>query len=370
MACKLWLDRMGGRRAPEARWTLRKPINPAPTRPIGRVNSPPRRIAPKTNWPGESPPLTLLPPRSGARGGVVGAGSEAPPGSTPSGPPEGQIRVREAPVEPVPELDPEDPFGGIAVEAPGRPIRFPETLPIYVDSREPDVFLRILQARGIPAQVVTLEDEDFLIGDVHVTRKSTPDLFASLESGHFHDEIARLLLHAHKIHAVVEDSIQLRPKYVPLLQPTIDSFDEKIPVKHTTGPEDTVDFLIRIRKRIIEGRYAASRRRPVIYGQSSPVITTFATFPGIGPELAERMAEVWPSIDALDRDIRETHEFRKGKEDEMELLADGVVRVVRRRWPSKKAWRESKWNSKVAGIGEPTAEIVEAYVLDGVVVPR
>jgi ERCC4-type nuclease len=244
-------------------------------------------------------------------------------------------------------------FEGLATELATPPVRWPEDTPIFVDSREPDDegnnIAKWLREHRVPVEVRQLEDEDYLIGDVHFTRKTYSDMMGSLESGHLQDELARLLTHNRKCVFILEKGALNRRGaflYGRLLQAR-DAFNEGIPIKDTADTQGTVDYLLRVRRRIIAGKFAAVRRKPVVYGNVSDLATMYSTLPGIGTTIAEELAEKYPTPEGLVAAIRRTYEFNPKKHK------------------TKVKWREKRWDAGVRGIGEDRAEAVAAAVLDG-----
>jgi ERCC4-type nuclease len=244
----------------------------------------------------------------------------------------------------------EDLFRGLAVEVEEPPRKWPETTPIIVDSREPDEAVNWLKThRGVPVEVQQLEDEDYLIGDVHITRKTFSDFLGSLESGHFHDELTRLLLHNTKVKFILEKGILNRRGnflYGRLLE-AADSLNDAIPIKTTNGLDGTVDYLVKLRKRIIDGKFGVIRRRPVIYGHVNPFVTYYRSLPGVGTGIAEQLATRFKTPIQFADAIRDTYAYRKA------------------RWKTQKLWRTERWDHDIRGIGEERAEAIAAFILDG-----
>ncbi len=249
-------------------------------------------------------------------------------------------------------------FQGLARVSTERPARLPDNTPIIVDTREPPEiaqYLRNVLGKDL-VTVQQLEDEDYLISDVHISRKSQPDFIGSIQSGHIFDELSRLLTHATKVKLIVEKGPMIPgysrqmswgQLYAQMAQ-ALDSLNESIPVKITDGVSGTVDYLVRLRKRVIEGRFAAIRRPVVVYGSPSQVVAMYASIPGIGQTTAEEMAEKYPKPAELIDTIRKTYHYND------------------RKWKTKTKWREKRWDSGIRGVGEGRAESIAAFLLDGI----
>jgi ERCC4-type nuclease len=249
-------------------------------------------------------------------------------------------------------------FQGLARTSEERPPRLPDDTPVIVDDREPPEMAQYLRnVLGKELVVVQrLEDEDYLISDVHISRKSQPDFVGSIQTGHIFDELARLLTSATKVKLIVEKGpsvptgtrqMSWGQLYAQMAQ-ALDSLNESIPVKITDGVSGTIDYLVRLRKRVIEGRFATIRRPVVVYGSPSQVVAMYAAIPGIGQTTAEEIAEKYPKPAELIAAIRKTYHFNEKK------------------WKTKVAWREKRWDSGIRGVGEQRAESVAAFLLDGI----
>jgi ERCC4-type nuclease len=246
----------------------------------------------------------------------------------------------------------EDLFQGLARTSEERPPRLPDTTTIIVDTREPPEMAELLKRALGDAlvEVQELEDEDYLISDVHISRKTYNDFLSSLHSGHIFDELARLLTNAKKVKLIVEKSQLPRAgmaQYGMLLQ-TMDSLNESIPIKVTDGLSATVDYLVRLRRRVINGGFAAVRRPVVVYGAPSQMVAHYAAIPMIGQTTAEELAERYPTPVGLTDAIRKTYRYDEKK------------------YKSKTAWREKRWDAGIRGIGEQRAESIAAFLLDGI----
>ena len=246
----------------------------------------------------------------------------------------------------------EDLFQGLARTSDERPPRLPDDTPVIVDTREPPEIVRLLREALGDKLVVEqlLEDEDYLIGGVSFSRKTYPDFIGSLHSGHIFDELSRLLTHTTKAKLLIEKGPLNRggmAQYGMMLQ-SIDSLNESIPVKITDGMTGTVEYLVKMRLRIIKGNFAAIRRPVVVYGSPSQVVAMYAAIPGIGQTTAEEIAEKYPKPADLVAAIRKTYRYNENK------------------WKTKVAWRTKRWDSGVRGVGEQRAEAVAAFLLDGI----
>ena len=222
-----------------------------------------------------------------------------------------------------------------------------EDVTVFVDEREPKEILRYLEGKT-RYEVRMLQDEDYLIGDVHITRKQTLDLFRSLASGHVQDELNRLLLHSNNIVFISEHGPNVGWQQEAMLSGYLRHLNEIVPVFRTKSLEDTANLLLSIRKEVLEGTFAVSKRLPVVYGHVNPVVRLYMAFPGIGLKRAETLARVYPRPMELFLKINDTYEYKK------------------ERWKTMKKWREERWDSKVDGIGEDTVEKVASYLLDGI----
>lgn len=244
-------------------------------------------------------------------------------------------------------------FEGLGVVSDTPPPKWPETTPLIVDSREPEAMVNLLREHRSPVEVRQLEDEDYLIGDVHITRKTFPDLLGSLESGHLSDEMGRLLLHCKKVKMIVEKGPLNRRGgflYGRLLE-AVDALDEKIPIKFTQDMVGTADYLLKLRRRVLEGRFGTVRRYPVIYGHPSALVTYYASLPGVGTTIAEQLAERYKIPADLIQAIRRTYDYNEKK------------------YKTKKRWMELRWDAGIRGMGGMRAEQLAAFLLDGVEPP-
>jgi ERCC4-type nuclease len=249
------------------------------------------------------------------------------------------------------EVDPFRDLGAVTPNAtPPAPVPNP---PIIVDTREPKAIIEILQSKAaalkpVPEIIaVQLQEEDYVVGHVHITRKRTDDLLKSIYSGHLSDELARLLPVAAEVALVIENAPETDSEGLQRVAALRRSLNAVMTVERTENLEETADYLLWVRHKVIEGTYGVTKRRPVLIDHVNPVATAYLWMPGIGPDIAEALAEKYPKPDQLWQAMRDTYAFDKT------------------RWKTKKAWRAARWTAGIRGLGDDTAEQAEAANIDG-----
>ncbi|MDE1822279.1 MAG: ERCC4 domain-containing protein [Euryarchaeota archaeon] len=239
---------------------------------------------------------------------------------------------------------------GLATVAPDdwKPIALPPDSPVLVDSREPDAIAEILAAKGAYPVVQTLKDEDYVVAGVHVHRKTVTDLIHSSENNHLRDELSRLLPYTRDVHLIVEDSVQHKWTDLGRAKALCRRLNIYLPVTRTKDLEETAEALLWIRKMVVEGTYHVLGRRPVILNHNvPPVAEHYASLPGVGAKLAVLLAEKYPIPVQFYRAVEETYQYDP------------------KRWKTRRAWREARWDAGVEGIAEGKAGQVAAAVLMG-----
>jgi ERCC4-type nuclease len=255
--------------------------------------------------------------------------------------------MSEAEVDPMAEFFP----APIGVEGVPEPAVKPDSVTVFIDDREQYAaeMLDRLADIGVRGVIMRLENSDYIIRDIHITRKRWPDLLGSLESGHMHDELIRLTLSEHRVHLLIEGDANepLSGETMARLAVAADRLNESVPVTIiSTGMAGTAAWLKRMRDRVASGHYATLRRRPVIYGQATPLQTTLSTCK-LGAGTAAAVEDKFHTLAAFVLAVNDTATYDKA------------------RWKTRKAWREARWDADIKGIGEETAERVAGYVLDG-----
>ncbi|MDX2175476.1 MAG: ERCC4 domain-containing protein [Candidatus Sumerlaeia bacterium] len=185
-------------------------------------------------------------------------------------------------------------------------------VPVVVDHRERAGGMVDALAAALPAadlEVAQLEIGDVVVaGVVGVERKRTDDFCASLRDGRLFDQAARLSRAYRSTALLLEGDFTreaagamggaaLRGAIVSL------ELEWRIPILRTRDVEDSARYIVaiaeRMRARGIAARQDARPRREAPAQAASPVLAVLVNIPGVGIAKAEAVAERFPTLPAL-----------------------------------------------------------------------
>jgi len=221
------------------------------------------------------------------------------------------------------------------------------TIPIIVDSREPEDIVGLLKSMGADVRVEMMEDGDYRIGDWLCTRKTIKDLFNSRNTGHLNDELVRLVAKYINYFMIVEKNTYNTRDEMKIAHKTVESLRFILPVLRTKSLRDTAETLIHIRDKISKNELGRLMYKPVIYGASNALLKFYMSLPGIGLKGAMSLAEKYPHpIDFI-----------------LDVYDSGIYNEAI--WDTKKQWKEERWSAGVDGIGEKRFKDITRFILYG-----
>lgn len=225
---------------------------------------------------------------------------------------------------------------------------------LTVDTREPPEIAEMFAQHPQVELVVRAElpDGDIAHGDLLVERKTLADFINGWRSGHVHDQIARLRDSGKKCVLVI-----YRAPYEFVSQADFgearahaDTLNLVLPVFFLSKVEDFPGRVMKLVERAESGEYFQWFRQPCVQVfHSNPVICYYASLPGVGAKLGERIFSKYPAPRAFMRAVEENGSYLKDK------------------WKSRAAWEREAWFADVDGIGADKAERLAAFLMDGVV---
>lgn len=202
-----------------------------------------------------------------------------------------------------------------------------------VKSEVPD----LLKSMGVEVEVVTLEDGDYhLPNNVICTRKTYTDFFGSRNSGHFSDEIFRLLTKYpnHIVFCLVEKNTYNTRDEMAVASKAIKSMQFIIPTIQCKDKRDTAESLIHYAKKAENNELQNFKRRIVLQDHTNDIIRLYMSFEGIAQKTAEEIFKIYPKpIDFFNK-VLETYEFDKEKHK------------------TKRFWHENRWDKNIKFVGD------------------
>lgn len=227
-------------------------------------------------------------------------------------------------------------------------------LTVKIDDREPlEKMIPMLTEAGFHCVVERLKAGDYIINDKIVfSLKSYIDFLGSVYNNHMHNEIGEMLLLPQKYwiglivwrwddnkkfirHLTRDNEIKVKQR--------VDKINTLyLPAKITKTRKTAVEYMYKWSLRSLDYEYPIQFRRNIeLVGGSYPItVKMLAEIPDIGPKLAVKIHSVYPKIDLLIQDIKKTHFFDKKK------------------YKTKKAWREQAWFTKIDLLGEKKANMI------------
>jgi len=165
---------------------------------------------------------------------------------------------------------------------------------ILIDTREPETYQKL----GRPVYM-EWGDAAIIANEriIRVERKTPTDLMSSVESDRFNAQLA----HVDEIIVVDEDKWMPRKVWDELytndrLRKTVNTLTERIPVKLAVSIADYGNILKNIEQKLLDNTYATTRvHARVDASYDTPEIGFIAGIPGIGEELAKRIAIAYPA---------------------------------------------------------------------------
>ena len=198
---------------------------------------------------------------------------------------------------------------------------------IYVDNNEPEEMLQLLRREGLPVQREQLQFFDYLVSvrdyEVPVERKEVHDFVASIEDGRIFTQAYVMSSVSEISFIVVEGSPMLvlserrfpRQAFIGALTSLVlkrSPYGKKgfISLVVLDTKYDTVLFLKYLHKQLEEGKLYRLPRQQIrgkkLMNKKGVLIAMLQAVPGIGTELAYRIAEHFGSIKRLaEADVRE-----------------------------------------------------------------
>lgn len=186
------------------------------------------------------------------------------------------------------------------------------TVTVTVDDREPAAVVRALEAHADvdAVRVTRLDAGDIVVGTAGFERKTPRDYVSSMmgRSGvDLRDQLARLRASVEHAYLLLEgdlSSLDALPTGVSpaAIRGSLASVlvREQVPVVPCSDRERLVDLAVRVGRK--HGEEPGSRPLPTgaVAGRSEPLAKRmYGCIEGIGPELAGRLYDRYPSVEAL-----------------------------------------------------------------------
>ena len=167
---------------------------------------------------------------------------------------------------------------------------------IIVDKREKNsLVISELIRRKIPIEIKQLEIGDYIIGDTIIERKTKSDFISSIINKRLLEQLNNMKQFPNKLLVLEEDptccerNINIHPNAIRGMILSI-SLDFHTPIIHTSGYNETVDFLEVLNKRYENGGKEISlKMKKKARNMEEQQQFIIESFPGIGPKLAKQL---------------------------------------------------------------------------------
>lgn len=212
-------------------------------------------------------------------------------------------------------------------------------IPLIVDDREPKDLIAQLREK-MTIEVKRLESGDFQITDPDgkswaFERKRTGDFVGSWFEGRLADQLARMQ-EEHDFACLIyeDDMTQMRHNDEWRVRRHLQTINFNFPVLFCRDRRDLLSTIKYYYEKITMGEVKHFRVPPEIQKASSPVVTVYCSFPGVGLGRAEAIAKAYPEPGEL----------------VLDMMMNGG----------------GKWAKDIQGVGKKSAIQLEKLILKGV----
>jgi ERCC4-type nuclease len=178
-----------------------------------------------------------------------------------------------------------------------------------VDDREPPEVAETIERLISSAMVITerMQVGDIRIGPLTIERKTPSDFISSWFTGHLHTQIADMLTKTKRpvlfIHG--DPSDRMGSAEIDRIHEHLLTLNMALPAYWFASLEEAVMWLADRARYIQKGEWIGYIKRPVrvLQPDNNPVTEVYLGLPHVGHELAQRLTEAFPTLDAFSRAV-------------------------------------------------------------------
>jgi len=230
---------------------------------------------------------------------------------------------------------------------------------LVVDSREPSYFAEKLATKWPRVTVEALKYGDFELRcvdgyTINLERKTISDFAGSWNSDKLHRQIADMMANTNHPCLIFEHDVADYHHMIDIVRVLqhVETLSFNLNVIRTGSRRHTIKVLIDLIRNLEVGKIQTLKVQPEIQRLESKYQQMICSIPGISPTKAKAITKRYPSMLDLVLKVGNTWDY-----DEWASM--------KKKKPTKVAWRKSRWYSPIDGIGEKLGARIERLLMWG-----